>query len=471
MIIIGLFYLNIADDDKQALPDPSKKYNVILIVADALRQDVLGCYGGEAKTPNLDRLAKNGVLFENAYSTSPWTPPSAVSLFTGNYATSYGYGERLKTIQVYVPQNELLCAEVLEDSGYATRMIIETAQASIHDNLQGFEELPPLELPSDPETKELVDSISDITSGHLYPRRDYKNIFALLRYILEISSGESFFIAYWMLDPHIPYGPVDKFKSKIKFDKQKLNRKLSVYKYGVKEDEEYNDEEIKYIRNLYIADVEAVDERVGFIMKMLRHKNLSEETYIVFTSDHGELFGEHDFFGHARYFYEGLVKVPLIITGPGLKTGRRIKDCISNIDLMPTLKDLLRVDYEDRMQGTSYQSLLFDHSSESRLIYFDNVRDGLHIDALRDGNFKLICWADQPFELYDISSDPEEKHNIAAFHPELVRSMFEKTNNFREENEMRQKENVAAFYVDVEQRSPSEKRRILKQLKALGYIQ
>jgi hypothetical protein len=91
-------------------------------------------------------------------------------------------------------------------------------------------------------------------------------------------------------------------------------------------------------------------------------------------------------------------------------------------------------------------------------------------DALREGNFKLICRADQTFELYDISTDAEERNNLTLSRTELVRSMYEKIKKIRENIDMRQKENLAAFYDDVDQRSPSERRRILQQLKSLGDI-
>jgi glucan phosphoethanolaminetransferase (alkaline phosphatase superfamily) len=100
----AVYFLQLASgDDISIVRDPNKKYNLILIVADALRHDVLGCYGGEAETPHLDRLAQSGVIFENAYSTSSWTPPASVSMFTSNYATSYGYGRVLEN-------NSSLCA-------------------------------------------------------------------------------------------------------------------------------------------------------------------------------------------------------------------------------------------------------------------------------------------------------------------------------------------------------------------------
>jgi membrane-anchored protein YejM (alkaline phosphatase superfamily) len=267
---VVVYLLLFVSNDGMPPPDPKANYNVLLIVADALRHDVLSCYGGESQTPHIDRLARQGALFENAYSTSPWTPPSSVSMFTGNYATSYGYGKYLRTIQIYVPQNEVLFAEALGDSGYATGMMIETHQASLHDNLQGFEEIGQLDPSPDAESSAVVDSICAVTGAYFYDRDDCRNLFGVLSYLMELSPGENFYTAYWMLDPHVPLQPADKFRSKIKVDVDKLKQHRSVYQYGVQEDKQYNDEEIDYIKKLYIAEVETVDERIGFIVKVPR---------------------------------------------------------------------------------------------------------------------------------------------------------------------------------------------------------
>ena len=108
--------------------------------------------GGPARTPNLDRLAENGILFENAYCTSPWTAPSCVSMFTGNYATSYDYTEQksnkaVKPMIISVPHSRTLLAEVMKENGYVTCLLCENENASIHNNLQGLTPIPDYKLP------------------------------------------------------------------------------------------------------------------------------------------------------------------------------------------------------------------------------------------------------------------------------------------------------------------------------------
>jgi hypothetical protein len=143
LLVAAVFYLIYSNKSQAPTQDPEKRYNVMVIVSDALRQDVVGCYGGMARTPNIDWLARNGILFENAYSTSPWTSPSAVSMFTGNYATSYEYsrkGRAKKTPvehkseyfhvpQIYVPHSELLFVESLKQLDYITGMEVENVNA------------------------------------------------------------------------------------------------------------------------------------------------------------------------------------------------------------------------------------------------------------------------------------------------------------------------------------------------------
>ena len=467
-----------------------RKYNVVMIVSDALRQDVLGCYGGDARTPNLDWLAKNGVVFENAYSTSPWTAPSAVSMFTGNYATTYGCSPHAKTrrtgpIRIYVPRSEHLFVEALNQDGYVTAMKIENVNASMHNNLQGFESIP-----DSVSFDHVVDKIKSITGGDAYDSPAYKvyggtelmetpayqSSFGVMSHLLELDPEDNFFLLHWMLDPHYPYDPVEKFNSQIVVDESELPQDKKVYSRAMHTMADLSKAEQRYVRDLYIKEVESVDERVGFVVKTLKHKGLLDNTYIVFTSDHGEHFGEHGLFGHGGHglgchYYEDLLKVPLIIFGPELPKGKRFKDNVSNLDLMPTLKDLLRVEYEDDMQGHSYKALMFGDASRGGVLYFDDVRTHEQNDALLDGNFKLISLKDSNFELYNLTEDGGESVNIASSQPDRVASMYDAVLRLRKTNSDRQEKNIAALDEDdLRELSDQEKQDIIKKLKSLGYI-
>ena len=126
-------------------------------------------------------------------------------------------------------------------------------------------------------------------------------------------------------------------------------------------------DEISYRKALYKAEVEYLDARVGYIIKALRQRRLLEKTFILFTSGHGECFGEESRVGHGHSFCETLVHIPLIITGPGIHAGLRVKTVVSIIDLIPTLKDLLEVKNADKMQGKSLSRVLYDKAAKMKI--------------------------------------------------------------------------------------------------------
>jgi arylsulfatase A-like enzyme len=488
LLIAFASYLILSNTSNAPSQDLSKKYNVVMIVSDALRQDVLGCYGGEARTPHINWLAENGILFENSYSTSPWTSPSVVSMFTGNYATTYENSttgkhrvvtsepkiEYAEFPRIYVPPNEFMFVEALKLLGYVTGMEIENINASMHDNLQGFSYIPQTSA-----SRKMADRINEITEGGLYDSLEnsagYWHSFYTLRHLLKMLPEESFFMLHWILDPHSPYNPAEKFASRIKIDEQKLPHPKNHYLKIEYNRPDCTDVEQEFIKKLYIAEVESVDERVGFVLRLLKHRKLMDSTFIIFTSDHGEQFGEHGLFEHGGHgigchFYEGLIRVPLIILGPRLPAGKRIKDNVSLLGLMPTLKDLLGIEYEDDVQGESFIPLFFDNAVESNCLYFDDIQEHDHLDALIENKYKLISLRNGDFELFDIVGDPQETVNLASRFPQLVEAMYEKIVKQREKNKYRRKKNLKALEGNMDQMSHEEKQKVLEKLRSLGYI-
>jgi arylsulfatase A-like enzyme len=302
------------------------------------------------------------------------------------------------------------------------------------------------------------------------------NSFVVLKHLLQIPPNKNFFMLHWMLDPHYPYELTEESESRIDVDESKLSEDKDYYAKGISGTVELTEAERRYAKDLYIAEVESVDERIGFMIKMLEHKGLMDRTYIVFTSDHGEQFGDHGLYGHGGFgrdchFYEGLMEVPLIITGPNISSGRRIQERISLIDLMPTLKDLLGIEYEADVQGTSHASALFEQSGNNATLYFDDVQEHKQIDSLLENDYKLICLNNDRFELYNLMEDAKEAINLAPYQPKLVRSMFKKIAKIREDNEKRKKRKIAAIDDNIDQLSNEERQKILQQLRSLGYIE
>lgn len=464
------------------------RFNIIIIVADALRFDVLGCYGGDTNTPNIDWLARNGTLFENAYSTAPCTESSAVAMFTGNYSTSYRVisdkkrREKSKRVySFYVNKSEKLLAEALKEMGYDVLMELENGIAARSNNFQGFEKVKGFEQMSKDEVT-LVDKaigfdISDWgDGGRLY------HLYGLLFYLLTVHDTQNFFLIKWFIDPHMPFNPDQKFKERISVDPSKLPQKTDFYSEKreiafrrIQRERGITDYEYYYLKELYKAEVESIDERVGYILKAVKCRNLLDRTFVIFTTDHGELFGEHGIKGHGNYYYEPLIHIPLIILGPGIPKGKRVDARTSHVNLMPTIKDLLKVKHTNKMQGKSFIPLIHDELSENAPLYFDgnnrNLLYNMSSYALLMQNYKLISNRenkDTNYELYDIKNDPGEKINIVGEKPEILKKMLHIISDFQKQIEKRRKYNLSKIDRKVNLRKELKKTK--QKLKALGYI-
>ena len=202
-----------------------KEYNVLFIVSDALRADVLGCYGGEAHTPNMDRLANEGVLFKHAYSVSPRTLTSSVAMFTARYSSTYpNTVEKKKILKYFVPAQDRLFGEILREAGYDVRKRMENRTAEISNNLQGFEKLSS----GKDLNQETIRHIMAET-GIQIRNQNYHGLLGILDYLLNMPPDRPFFALQWFIDPHSFYDPPPIFKQTIEMEKDDLPRPLDVY--------------------------------------------------------------------------------------------------------------------------------------------------------------------------------------------------------------------------------------------------
>jgi arylsulfatase A-like enzyme len=480
--VILLTFLIFFTTRKKITQDPQKKYNVILIVSDALRFDVLGCNGGEASTPNINWLAENGICFQNAYSTSPWTTPSAVSMFTGNHARVYQIGIRkifkkkieVKKIAYLVPDSALILPEVLKKLNYDTILQINNPNAWVSNNLQGFQDIENFKTVSN-KRRRFIEKKTGIREHN----HTYRMLYPTLDYFLK-NDGKNFFALIWITDPHAPYDPISKYRNNITIDKTELPREPEYYQkigsFHTWENKKITEIENDYIKKLYIAEVESVDERVGYIIKALKYKNLLKNTLIIFTSDHGESFGEHGIYDHGTSYYEELVHIPLIYFGPGLLKNSKIHTPVSNLDLIPTIKDLLGVKYQCQFQGKSYHTLLRGKTIIPRMLFIEGLdrfgsikRD--FIDCLILKKLKLFTFKKNRFELYNLSRDFHEMKNLAKFNQNTVKKLYKYILKQRKENEILRKKNLKhspGNQIIIENREEWKKWK--KTLKTLGYV-
>ena len=351
--------------------------NIIIFTIDTLRADHLECYGYEdIQTPNINRLAKEGILFEYNIAQTPLTLPSHSSIFTGTYPLFHGVRDNGG---FYLEQNHITMAETLKGLGFTTGAFVGSFVLDSRWGLnQGFDHY----YDNFDLSKFKIVSLSSVQ------RRGDEVLDEAYKW-LEKKQHEKFFAWIHLYDPHTPYDPPEPYNT------------------------QYRDRRYR----LYDGEIAYVDQLMGEFREFMEEKNLLDKTIIVFTSDHGESLGEHKESGHGFFIYDAAVRVPLIIRFPENKLGNKvIKRQVKSIDIMPTVLNLLGEPIPDRIQGESFLPLILGKEERERpSAYSETYWPRYHygwseLKSLRKGRFKFID-APRP-ELYDILEDPGEVDNI-----------------------------------------------------------
>lgn len=315
--------------------------NIVLIVMDTLRADRMSSYGyGRNTTPNLTRLAESGVQYERAYSTSSWTWPSTASMLTGLYPAQHGVTSNAAC--TLARDNESI-AEVLQRRGYTTAGF--SCNPLIHQERyydQGFEEW-------------------DATKA--FRKGDEVN--PLIFDWLHRNHGSRFFLYLHYADPHTPHhphetdlinfagtppdDPPENIRKDNPGEKQHaswdwfdhynglINKEADFNKTLQDPDEIVPAHHQRWISDVYDASVASCDRYVGELLDKLASLGLDDQTLILFTADHGEEFLEHGRYGHGHSVFEEVVHVPLIVAGPGVPSGMRQSEPVSNRHVAPTI--------------------------------------------------------------------------------------------------------------------------------------
>lgn len=364
--------------------------NVLVIVVDCLRADRVG-HGpaGDGLTPNLDRLASNGIRFSKAFAPATWTKPSVASLFTGLYPRQHGVllatvGKGDLVSAEVLPANFETLAEHFQRGGYATGAFVN--QVHLHPRFgfdQGF--------------------------GHFENRRGRKAPGLnrkLLEWLSEDRQERPFFAYLHYLDAHWPYSRSTPTDSSHPWHNNPPPRR------GVLAEEWLRtfppDEQaavVAELERLYDNEVRSVDAHVGDLLTRV----LADETYrgtvVVVTSDHGEGFNEHGWLQHSYPPFEEVIHIPLIIRLPGNDfAGRVVPQPASLVDLLPTLTELAGLPEPSGVAGRSLVPLWQGTDNwTSRLL----LVDGASSSGVRSQRFKLIVNSEGS-EYYDLSVDPYE---------------------------------------------------------------
>jgi arylsulfatase A-like enzyme len=368
--------------------------NVILISIDTLRADHLGCYGYRRPTsPNIDEFARHAVLFEKAIAAAPSTLPSHASMLTSLVVPHHGASYRRRV--ALAPQC-LTLAEVLHAHGYVTESWNGGVQLDRVWGLdQGFDR---------------YQSIGRSGPGGSADRF-HTTVQAALTWLDRRGRGRPFFLFLHTYEVHAPYTPKPEFRDLFGRYPTRLGDKVSmadlrrfnrhVWPLGTGD--------LEHIVACYDAEIRSMDRAFGRLMDGLRDRGLDAHTLIVFTSDHGEEFGEHGSVGlHAHTLFHELLRVPLVVRRPrGEYGGARVGTQVSGIDVAPTILDAVGIDPPAVFEGRSLLPAIEGTEPLPPLPTL-SAMDGLGRLAVRDGRWKLIS----PGGLYDLSADPGEQHNL-----------------------------------------------------------
>jgi hypothetical protein len=387
----------------------------LLIVADALRADYCSTYGGPVPTPNLDRLAARGVLYESAIAPAPWTLPSMYSIaargfhpLPANRVPSRFGGDRWLPASDAAPAvlagNWLLGAE----DGLLEAFAAERPEYLVLNSLNPEHEDP---LVLAPVFREALTRLG----LHRTLERPLDTSRVLLRRLcIGLGSGEWSGAYLHLMDPHDPYAPPPAFAPRGlagRYFSPSPARDWGTKVLDARRGIDLSPLEQAEVRALYEAEIRYVDACVGKILDAVEAQGLSERMVIALTADHGEELWDHGGFYHGHTLYQEQLHVPLIVAAPQLAPGR-VAGHVSLIDLMPVLEGLVQGEQAALQPGPvfAYGTVPLDHLR--------------HEYAVIDGGFKLIEHRDgQTVELYDLSADPKEQQNLAATRPDKATEM------------------------------------------------
>ncbi|MCP4658994.1 MAG: sulfatase-like hydrolase/transferase [bacterium] len=360
--------------------------NLLLVTLDTTRADHLSCYGyAHATTPHLDRIAGDGIRFQNCTTPSAYTLPSHSSIMTGTYPTFHGVrtnGDRA------LAAAHVTLAERLSEQGYRTGAFIGAFVLDGRWGLnQGFDRY---DDQFDLEKYRQID-----LAGVQRPGNEVVD--AALRW-MDQEPGSPFFAWVHLYDPHAPYEPPEPYLSRFK------ERGLA---------------------GLYDGEIAFTDAQIGRLLARLEENGLADETILAVVGDHGEALGSHGELGHGYFVYDYAVQVPLLLRTPLAEfRGLEIAQQVTTIDLYPTLLEMLGLDLPPGTQGRSLVPLVEGSApAESSYAYSESMVPYLQygwspIFSVRTERFKYID-APRP-ELYDLVADPQERKNLAAERAELA---------------------------------------------------
>jgi len=377
--------------------------NIILLTIDALRKDVLGCYGNKNKlTPFLDSLQPKSIKFTNTQSTGPYTQASFPGILTSSYYLEYGRQKKCSPKRTFI-------SEVLKKYRITT--------AAFHSNpyLCGY-------FGWNRGWDVFYDSMQDEVSDKIpYIKGDGIN-YKVDKWLSSYTKNDNyhpFFLWTHYMDVHEPYIPAKEYLNKIDpLINLSENEMLNLFKEIILKRDVSNKKTVKLLKKLYEAGVCETDNYVKEFFSILEKYNILKDTTIIITTDHGDEFGEHDSLSHDGKMYSELINAPLLIYRYNRTQGEVCDNLVSNIDIPPTILYLFGLEPFEKFRGHSMlplksypQNGVFgeaigktsNHEKETdKPIYF-----------YQENDLKIIYREDnKSWEMYDLNRDSQELNNL-----------------------------------------------------------
>lgn len=443
--------------------------SILLIMTDQQRYDSLGCYGANwVQTPHLDRLASEGVLFENCYVNNPICTPSRASLLTGKHLPGHG----VHKLHDILPEDEVLLPKHLQQLGYITALfgklhvsgrLYEANQrhpndgfdmyewcleASIHldSEFNGYSHWLQKEHPAfyrelKEKGRKLLHVPQECHFTHWAAERS-------IDFLKHHDQSQPFFCMMSVFDPHNPYEDYP-LEMRERVDLTKMpeplfrddseNRPLGIrqemHHSYLGDIDQLTAEDFQKMRLGYFASIALIDQEVGRVLAALEDTGLVDNTIVIFTSDHGDMLGDHNLLVKGAFFYDACTKVPLIMRWPHSQHSQRTSALVQLHDLAATILNAAGMSPEEiqaRMPDSqNLAPLLHDDATplhDAVVCCYRNTgisdqgvywNPPIHATMLRDERYKLNVYHAAPHanrptegELYDMQTDPQELRNL-----------------------------------------------------------
>lgn len=417
-------------------PAPASSPNVIVLCVDAMRPDHLSAYGYSRRTtPNLEKLASEGVLFRNAFANSCWTRASVATIFTSMYPSSHGVNE----IGSGLAESLTTLPELFREQGYATGVFSANAFVSpafgYHQGVDRF-------------VGQEVSIFNELILGHLArPMRKFSPVLAEAYARLEAGTfpfdsegrvkmkaerlqgsvlkwvqgleGRPFFAYVHYMDAHSPYELPAEFQTLFAPGRGPHETGFPLnegFRPLVGPQKALQPGRLENLVAQYDGSIAFADRAIGGLLDRLREMGLYDRTIVVVTADHGEEMYEHEGWGHGKSLFEEVIRVPLILRAPGrLPSGTEVSQPARHVDLMPTLLDLCGI---RRVPGAEGRSLVPPARGEPAAevpVYAEVLHGNTRAETVRQGKWKLIeirSHSEKARLLFDLEQDPMERQPL-----------------------------------------------------------